>query len=722
MRWRWFIIVGCATIAVFVAALALLRVVDLTSREDQIASFASSLLGRKLEIHGGLSVGISLWPELVAEDVRLANAEWGTQPTMLDINTVEITLALWPLLLGTVDVSDVDVIGARLSLETNEHGVGNWDLGAHQERLHCEVRRAVHRPEVLAESVSIEDLEIHHRDGKSGETDSFTVTQLTVSAADLKQPITFDGVGRFAEQEVEASGRLGSLSDLLSTKPFSLALEARAAGATLVVNSTVAHPPAFDGLKLHVSAKSPDLAALPLPADLPKLGAFDLEASLQGADGVLSIDPVTLHLYVGSGSLTIHGTVADARRIDGLKLEVSAKGPDVTVWRLPFDLPELGAFDVEGSLRGTDGVLVMDPVTFKIGRSDIAGSVRLEPIQQYRVTAHVKSGTIDVEPWLHQSDGENEESADITVPPGGKLFPHDSLGLDALNYVAADVTLDLDQVLARGARLEVAQAELTLDEGRLRLAPFRAVFRGTTINGLLDIDVAPPAAPTVHMQVLAQDLDFGDLLARLEVTDRVKAFVDIGVHVNGAGNSVAAILASLDGKVAAAVSQGEIPTSYLDPLVANLAALLMPWAHPPEMTEIKCAVVQFDIESGAAHTQVLMFDTKRLTLSAKGDIDLRNETLHLDLAPRPRDQQLLKLATDVRLTGSLTAPKARPHPIGIASTFVRFVLGPAELLMPFDLLGAERHHPCVNEVQTIGAPPTASSPLKKSGHPSTGSG
>ena len=326
---------------------------------------------------------------------------------------------------------------------------------------------------------------------------------------------------------------------------------------------------------------------------------------------------------------------------------------------------------------------------------------------QYRVTAHVKSGTIDVEPWLHQSDGENEESADITVPPGGKLFPHDSLGLDALNSVAADVTLDLDQVLARGARLEVAQAELTLNEGRLRLAPFRAVFRGTTINGLLDIDVAPPAAPPVHMQVLAQDLDFGDLLARLEVTDRVKAFVDIGVHVNGAGNSVAAILASLDGKVAAAVSQGEIPTTYLDALVANLAALLMPWAHPPEMTEIKCAVVQFDIESGVAHTQVLMFDTKRLTLSAKGDIDLRNEPLHLDLAPRPRDQQLLKLATDVRLTGSLTAPKARTHPIGIASTLVRFVLGPAELLMPFDLLGATRHHPCVDEVQTIGAPATA---------------
>ena len=73
---------------------------DLNQYKSYVEDIVDKQLGRKLAIKGNASVGISLIPTLVVEDVELANAPWAAQPQMVKVQRLEIKLSLLPLLRG----------------------------------------------------------------------------------------------------------------------------------------------------------------------------------------------------------------------------------------------------------------------------------------------------------------------------------------------------------------------------------------------------------------------------------------------------------------------------------------------------------------------------------------------------------------------------------------------------------------------------------------------
>lgn len=58
---------------------------DFNKYKGYVTELASKELGRKLAINGDASVGISLVPTIVLEDVELANASWASAPQMVKV-------------------------------------------------------------------------------------------------------------------------------------------------------------------------------------------------------------------------------------------------------------------------------------------------------------------------------------------------------------------------------------------------------------------------------------------------------------------------------------------------------------------------------------------------------------------------------------------------------------------------------------------------------------
>jgi len=413
---------------------------------------------------------------------------------------------------------------------------------------------------------------------------------------------------------------------------------------------------------------------------------------------------VHLEGHWGGVRAGITGRIEDVSELSGIELDVSLNARKLSDIPHLDEFPDLGPLELRGHVKGLPRALEITKAAGVLGRSDVGGSLRVQfstrADEPAFLSGQLASSVIDVAQIIDAFDrgaGDDREAA--RGKGAASVFSGAPLDLEALTRVGLQLALDADDLRMRDASFEVTHAELVVKQRRLRLAPVSATFRGARIRGDLEID-GRGTEPQVKARLLGQNFDLGAWLERLGVTDRIAAKVDVAIDVRGQGDSQAAILASLDGRVAAAIVDGEIPTQYVDLAVADLGKLVIPWARP-KVTDIECAVMQFDVAKGVADSKLMMFDTEKMAATGRGEVDLRNETLDFVLAPRPRDKRLLSLATDVVIKGPITHPSARPRAIGLASTLVRFAFGPTQLLDPFDLFGNKKQHPCVDAVQEV---------------------
>lgn len=87
---------------------------------------ASRALGRELRIAGALGVSFALAPRITAFDVTLANAPWGSEPSMVRAGRATLVLDLLSLRAGPIRVPELEIADVRLLLEADGEGRGNW--------------------------------------------------------------------------------------------------------------------------------------------------------------------------------------------------------------------------------------------------------------------------------------------------------------------------------------------------------------------------------------------------------------------------------------------------------------------------------------------------------------------------------------------------------------------------------------------------------------------
>lgn len=119
------VIIGLIIVAA-IAGYLFIRNFDLNKYKSEISTLAEEQLGRKLAINGEAKLGISFTPTLIIEDVELANAEGASQPQMVTVGSLEVKLALLPLLKRQVVIDNVILQNPVINLEVAADGTPNW--------------------------------------------------------------------------------------------------------------------------------------------------------------------------------------------------------------------------------------------------------------------------------------------------------------------------------------------------------------------------------------------------------------------------------------------------------------------------------------------------------------------------------------------------------------------------------------------------------------------
>ena len=401
-------------------------------------------------------------------------------------------------------------------------------------------------------------------------------------------------------------------------------------------------------------------------------------------------------------NLAFSGDIAQLLALEGIHLTLKASGEELSDIGQLFgtELPRLGPFHADAKLSGSAKAIALNDFSAVIDRSDFKGLARVQFLKRPKITLRLESSLIDFTALMKTFDKDEKKTAGQDMQKG-RLFSDEPLPFEILSKLDADVLLKAKNIRAKEAQFKFAYLTLKLQDSDLSLDKLEATYKETKISG--NVHINPGSPPHVSTNFIVQNLDLGSLLKETGVSDQVRAIVDIAAEGQSSGNSLHGLMAQLDGDFGVVMGKGYL-TKYLDLISLNLSQKVIKiWGRHKKGHQIKCAVVQFDIQKGIADSQAFVFDTEAGILTGEGQINLGTEEVNFLLVPKSKYPSL-SLSTKLRVTGTIMDAKVRPDNLALLTTGAEMLsslaIGPLGLLSPFVHLGAFKKHPC--DVKSIG--------------------
>ena len=183
MKFRRSARILAALVALAVLALAAVAFVgisiDAQRWREPMAAALSRALGREVRLDGPARLTVSLHPDLVVGDMRIANPPAFDAPDFARIGELSLAMDLLPLLRGEIRVRELRGRDVTVRLARSSDGRGNWmfDAGAKDAPP---TNEPVDRPRLDVHRVALESVRVEYVDG--GTTRRFDLAELTGEA------------------------------------------------------------------------------------------------------------------------------------------------------------------------------------------------------------------------------------------------------------------------------------------------------------------------------------------------------------------------------------------------------------------------------------------------------------------------------------------------------------------------------------------------------------
>jgi uncharacterized protein involved in outer membrane biogenesis len=379
-----------------------------------------------------------------------------------------------------------------------------------------------------------------------------------------------------------------------------------------------------------------------------KASIDSLVAVANGGDGMLDVS-----VRASASSVSLVGPVK-AGVPAGVK--IAAQGDNLANLKplIGAALPPLGPYSLDGRLTGVSkDSYRLDVTKLKVGTTEITGTIAIgSEGGKPKLTADLSSPRVNARDFF-KDDGKTGGSGG---KGDGRVFPNDPLPVDDLRLANAVLTLKAGELFNDDVKMQNLVFPLILQNGRLSIKPTVTVSGGAVVIDLtLD---ASGVTPQLALALQGSNVNLGDLLKMLHNGDAISGGPStVDIRVRGGGNSVRAIMASLNGSSSVSMVKGVLNNKRIAFLSADFLRLL---TGGGSTTEIYCAVSRFTIVNGIATSDTLVFDASNLSARGSGSINLGSETLNLLIDPETKQPALASLAVPIRIGGTLANPSATP--------------------------------------------------------------
>jgi AsmA family protein len=361
---RW---IAGTLLAVAIAVALAIAFFDWNWLREPIARRVSSLTGRSFAINGDLQVHLSLRPRIMANDVVLGNATWGSEPSMAKATRVEFSIDLPKLLTGRLELPEIALSQPHVALEVSRSGAVNWLFDKQ------EAAGPANFP--VIGMLSIDEGSATYRDPVH-DTDVVLELKTLAGAAEASRfGLALTGKGRYKGLPSKVSARGGALLNLRDAQhPYPIEASGSVGSTHFSIDGMLVDPLHFKGEQLNFRIAGSDLALLfPLiGVPMPPTSAYKFAGFLDHTGDVWTFRRFTGTLghsdVAGDVSLDrgkhpqrlVATLVSKALALTDLAGFIGAKGaveaaraPQTKLLPAePFGLDKLMAADVDVNFRG----------------------------------------------------------------------------------------------------------------------------------------------------------------------------------------------------------------------------------------------------------------------------------------------------------------------------------------------------------------------------------
>jgi uncharacterized protein involved in outer membrane biogenesis len=618
--------------------------VDLNDWKPEIQQAVRDNTGRTLVIGGPIEFDLGSDTYLKATDIRLSNADWGSRPEMVEIDSVEVGLKLFSLLGSSPDITQFHVDGVRAIIETGPDGRANTDFGQ-QAPAESEPDHGGGGDLVLPilRDIRIADVEVLIKDAVAGTENMFTLTELTLGSQSASDPLLLNLDAAYDDLALVMGGQMGSLQSMTDAgAPTPIDFVGNLAGIDVAILGQIQDLAGQDGIDVTVTALGEELADAARIAgiDVPSLGGFKVDVTVQGSGDALSVNP--LQVDIGSTDVIkvlVDGTIEDVVGQEGFNVAVNVDSDQIgnlspiTQAFAGQDVPAAGPLSVSLNIVGgaSDG-LQLSGLQARVGDPAVLEAVVTGGIADLLRQSGVDLAVSVVSPQV----GELSALAPQPVPALGPLSASLNVSGDVNGTLSAS---DIDVSLGDAAMLLISASggvadlmnqsgiDLGITASSPELGNLSEVMEAASGQPVPDIGplaLSASIAGGMDSAVALSDLDMN--MGRAE-TVLVEASGGIADLVNASGADlgfkiVSPDLSSLSGLVGSPVppigpvdvsgsvkgAQGEPIT--LDPFSAKIGGSDLAGTATLDMTG--------DVPSVVARFSSTYFDLNDVTKSAEG--------------------------------------------------------------------------------------------------------
>lgn len=483
MRWaRRILIAITLVVALIGAAIILLLTIDLSRFKSNLEAYVTDVTGRQFVIAGRFEPSIGNTVDLVVENVRLANADWGTAENILELERLVVSVDTWSLLSGPIEILNLEVEGLTLHVEKEPETLqSSWSFGD-APTIPDDADEAGQPFELplWLKQVRLQRISVTYGQGWLDVPREISISDASMFEDD-SELLNMSMSGAIGDDPIRADGLVGPLSALLDGQGPRWELQIDIGDFLTSTQGTFRNLFSLEGPQIHSVMQGPLAERILARFGLPSFarGPVDITADVtEGPDGI------DLRVEGAFGDITIEivGRTQSLQAIGDLDLSVDVRGPDLQAIGELFSagfLPST-SFAVNGDVTIAGDTLELQSIVLSAGdaRLELGGKLApkdVDPDAQLQLTA---SGT-EVRDFLPPALAERIPSAafELQAIVGGGLqqlelldltvrIGEHELSINGILPAAADMTgldiavavrgPDFDQIVGPWAERDIA--------------------------------------------------------------------------------------------------------------------------------------------------------------------------------------------------------------------------------------------------------------------------
>lgn len=578
-----------------------LKSFDLNQYKPYIESLCEKEIGRKLVINGEASIGLSLIPTIIIEDIKLANAPWAKNPQMVEVKKIEIKIALIPLLKKEIVVHKLILLEPNIYLETNSNGEANWDFKRPQ--------KISHKFEIIS-SANAQEI----KDDNNIELPNIVLKKIAID----------NGLVKYNDEEIKITGLLFSIPniDSLISAEFGLVYNnINFKGQTTLgsINSLLNHDPNFYVL-MNLNTMGSDIVFDGYLKNLYKDPVVEGKLNFYNPIGNLQAPEISLESNIKASSNHLFANIKlikIANNIINGKISANLAG------KVPFIEANLSSNLINlPSLTAT-----YKPLALKMP----------ELVSNANATALVPNKIIDVKDFKIVNANLNLAITKFIITPG---------------IIANDVTL---KASLQNGILNLIPVKLNFGGGEIDgNAKFDA--NNKTLN--LNLNSKNMSLQNLHQEFMVDNpKDFGVLQGGK--VDLMTNLVGQGNTYRQLVDSLNGRLIIIVNK--SVIQTGNI-TLMTGNFITSLIDALNYKKNKKSIVDLNCAIVRADFVNGKINfPKGLAIQSKEFNLVGDGNINLNNDKI--DIALRPFSGKIIDanvaqaISNFIKIKGTIEEPK-----------------------------------------------------------------